>query len=103
MAGPLSPFFKSPITDITGVLISHQWFGKCQELEEKALDCMEAYGLIRGERECKPLLNDLKECTLQKKQFARFSAMVEERDRQIKAGEKTKEQLLTKSPTPDSY
>lgn len=103
MSNSMSPFFKSPITDLTGVTISHQWLGRCQQQELKALDCMEAYGLERGERECRALLNDYTECTLRHKQRARYYDMIDERNRQVKAGEKKLEETLTQSPKVDSF
>ncbi|XP_044745397.1 NADH dehydrogenase [ubiquinone] iron-sulfur protein 5 [Coccinella septempunctata] len=103
MASPLSPFFKSPLTDLTGVTISHQWFGRCQKQEEQALDCMEAYGLERGRRECRVLLDDYKECGMRAKQMARFRAMIAERDRQVKSGEKKIEELLVPPPNVESF
>ncbi|KAL3287091.1 hypothetical protein HHI36_001575 [Cryptolaemus montrouzieri] len=99
----LSPYFKSPLTDLTGAIVSHQWFGRCQKIEEKALDCIEAYGLEKGLKQCEPLINDFKECSLRRKQFARFEAMVLERERQYKSGELKKGDRYASPPVIDSY
>ncbi|KAJ8961013.1 hypothetical protein NQ317_000302 [Molorchus minor] len=48
----LSPWLKSPFTDLTGSVVTHQWFGACADMELKALDCIEAYGLDRGLKVC---------------------------------------------------
>ncbi|KAJ8962784.1 hypothetical protein NQ318_001183 [Aromia moschata] len=99
----LSPWLKSPFTDLTGAVISHQWFGECAGIEMKALDCMEAYGIDRGIKECHLLLEDFKECSLKTKQFQRMDAMRFERHRQYFKGERSKEDHYAKSPTADSF
>lgn len=68
----LSPFFRSPFTDITGGLISHQMLGRCQKEEMRYMDCLEAYGLERGKRKCMCLFDDYHECHTFTKQFKRF-------------------------------
>ncbi|KAK9880603.1 hypothetical protein WA026_011843 [Henosepilachna vigintioctopunctata] len=99
----LSPYFKSPFTDLTGSIVNHQFFGKCRKFEERAIDCMEAYGLERGRRECKTLIEDFTECSLAHKRLARFEIMVKERDRQINAGERKKEDGYAPPPVIDSF
>lgn len=99
----LSPWLKSPFTDLTGALVSHQWYGHCADMEMKALDCLEAYGLDKGLKKCDLLIKDFTECTLKIKQFKRANAMRWERNRQYWAGERSKEDLWAKSPTNDSY
>ncbi|KOB75308.1 NADH:ubiquinone dehydrogenase [Operophtera brumata] len=77
----ISPFLRSPFTDITGGMISHQLLGKCQKEEVQYMDCLEAYGLDRGRAKCHHLLDDFKEC--------QTSAMRAERDKQISEGKLT--------------
>ncbi|KAG5879118.1 hypothetical protein JTB14_031665 [Gonioctena quinquepunctata] len=99
----LSPWLKSPFTDLTGSLISHQWYGECADMEMRALDCLEAYGLDRGLQKCDLLVQDFKECSLKTKQFKRIVAMRNERHRQHLSGERSKEEKWAKPPTYDSY
>ncbi|XP_018579298.1 NADH dehydrogenase [ubiquinone] iron-sulfur protein 5 [Anoplophora glabripennis] len=99
----LSPWLKSPFTDLTGAIVSHQWYGACADMEMKALDCLEAYGLDRGLKKCDPLIRDFTECALKIKQFKRMNAIRWERNRQYWAGERSKEDRWSKSPTHDSY
>lgn len=67
----LTPFIRTPLTDLTGGLINHQNFGRCANLELKMMDCLEAYGLDRGKQKCSDLMDDFKECHLKKKQYQR--------------------------------
>ncbi|RZC43074.1 Ndufs5 domain containing protein [Asbolus verrucosus] len=99
----LSPFFKSPLTDFSGAVVSHQWGGRCANLELKALDCLEAYGLDRGVKVCESLILDFQECSLRTKENQRYLAMRAERERQYKSGERSKEDRYAPSPQPDSY
>lgn len=69
----ISPFLRSPFTDITGGMISHQLLGKCQNEEARYMECLEAYGLDRGRAKCHPLLHDFKECQTSELQFKRFA------------------------------
>ncbi|CAH1109725.1 unnamed protein product [Psylliodes chrysocephalus] len=99
----LSPWLKSPFTDLTGAIVSHQWYGRCADLELQALDCLEAYGLDRGIKKCDLLLQDFTECSLRIKQMNRMFAMRNERHRQYFAGERSKEEKWAAGPKPDSY
>ncbi|XP_044265015.1 uncharacterized protein LOC123011577 [Tribolium madens] len=99
----LSPAFKSPFTDLTGALLSHQWGGRCADMELRALDCLEAYGLDKGIKKCETLITDFQECALRTKELARYSAMKAERERQYKAGERTKEDRYAEPPRVDGY
>ncbi|KAJ8717424.1 hypothetical protein PYW08_005823 [Mythimna loreyi] len=98
----ISPFFRSPWTDITGGIVSYQMLGRCQKQEMAMMDCLEAYGLGRGLVKCKYLLNDYQECHTRTKQFKRFFAMRRERDRQIAAKKLTCDDKYC-SPVIDSY
>ncbi|XP_045452620.1 NADH dehydrogenase [ubiquinone] iron-sulfur protein 5-like [Melitaea cinxia] len=98
----LSPFFRSPFTDLTGGMISHQILGQCQKQEMRYMDCLEAYGLDRGQVKCGQLFEEFHECQTKTKQFKRFMAMRRERDRQIAEGKlKGDEQYL--NPKIDSF
>lgn len=68
----ISPFLRSPFTDITGGMVSHQLLGRCQMQEMEMMDCMEAYGLERGLKKCRYLLDDYRECHTTLKQYKRF-------------------------------
>lgn len=101
----LSPYLKSPLTDMTGVVTSHQWGNsQCKELEMKTLDCLEAYGLDRGIKKCDELIKDFGECSTKRKQIERINIMRMERHRQHFAGERSKEDKYSKNPPPpDSF
>ncbi|XP_019868982.1 uncharacterized protein LOC109597673 [Aethina tumida] len=99
----LSPYFRSPFTDIGGAIVSHQWFGPCADLELKAVECLEAYGLDKGVKKCQPLLKDFQECSLKIKQFERLNAMRMERHRQYLSGERKKADHYAPAPPPDSF
>ncbi|CAG9862916.1 unnamed protein product [Phyllotreta striolata] len=99
----VSPWLKSPFTDLTGALVSHQWYGKCADLELKVMDCLEAHGLNKGVQVCKDIMDDFKECAYRAKQQKRYTAMVKERERQYAAGERTKEDRYAPGPPTDSY
>ncbi|XP_014364648.1 NADH dehydrogenase [ubiquinone] iron-sulfur protein 5-like [Papilio machaon] len=98
----LSPFFRSPWTDITGAMFSHQMLGRCAKQEMEMMDCLEAYGLDKGLKKCQDLIDDFKECQSCQKQFCRFMAMRKERDRQIAEGKLTGDDKYC-SPKVDSY
>ncbi|CAF4914760.1 unnamed protein product [Pieris macdunnoughi] len=98
----ISPFLRSPFTDITGGLVSHQMLGKCQKEEMRYMDCLEAYGLERGRKKCAYLIEDFQECQTNTKQFKRFMAMRKERERQIAEGTLTGDKKYV-TPRIDSY
>jgi NADH dehydrogenase (ubiquinone) Fe-S protein 5 len=66
------PFFRSPFTDLTGCLVNHQYYGRCEELEMRMMNCLEAYGVDRGANKCKDLMDDLQECSSLNKQVNYF-------------------------------
>lgn len=68
----LGPFFKSPLTDLTGCVINHQMYDKCADMEMNVMDCLEAYGIERGMKKCKILIDDFQECVGAKKQQMRL-------------------------------
>lgn len=65
---PVPSYFRNPLTDLTGTLLTHQSDRKCAEMEMKAINCLEAYGNVRAKEKCLDLLEDYKECFLMKKQ-----------------------------------
>lgn len=69
----LGPFFRSPLTDLTGCVINHQAYGKCAEFEMDMMDCLEAYGVDKGVIKCKDLIADFQECVGMKKQMLRIT------------------------------
>ncbi|PSN43870.1 hypothetical protein C0J52_07738 [Blattella germanica] len=97
------PFFKSPFTDLTGGLVNHQNFGRCEDFEMRMMNCLEAYGAERGSKKCKDLIEDFRECSSLKKQMLRIEAMKAERARQYKAGERSKDKYYAESPKIDAF
>lgn len=69
---PVSPFFKTPLTDLTGCIINHQQYDKCGKFEMNMMECMEAYGFDKGKLKCKALIEDFQECTGEHKQRLRI-------------------------------
>ncbi|KAF5289858.1 hypothetical protein FQR65_LT01992 [Abscondita terminalis] len=98
----VSPAFRSPFTDLTGCLVSHQWYGPCRDMELKVMDCLEAYGLNKGIEKCDLLIRDFQECAGRRLQNARTIEIREERLRQIKTGELSKDDAFIPIQ-PDSF
>lgn len=98
-----APAFRTPLTDLTGCIVSHQWDSKCAGFEMRAVDCLEAYGLNRGLEKCQDLLADFKECATREKQSSRYIAMRRERQRQYWMGERSKEERYAPPPRVDTY
>lgn len=68
---PFPPYFKNPLSDLVGTLLTHQDTRQCAEMEMKAINCLEAYGNVRGVNEkCTDLLKDYIECFQLKKQVS---------------------------------
>ncbi|XP_055589635.1 uncharacterized protein LOC129741852 [Uranotaenia lowii] len=99
----LGPFFRSPLTDLTASMVNHQQYDKCGELEMASIDCLEAYGTVRGAEKCADILADFKECAAMTKQIARFRAMRLERHRQALLGDRKWEEYYAKPPRVDAY
>jgi NADH dehydrogenase (ubiquinone) Fe-S protein 5 len=57
---------------LTGCLVNHQYYGRCEEMEMRLMNCLEAYGVDRGAKKCKDLMDDLYECSSRKKQVTTF-------------------------------
>ncbi|KAH8409590.1 hypothetical protein KR222_008973 [Zaprionus bogoriensis] len=99
----LTPFLRLPLTDLTGCLINHQTYDKCGKFEMKMMDCLEAYGLERGKKQCADLIGDFQECVSMQKQLLRFHAMRTERYKQWLAGQRKREELFAEPPRVDAY
>ena len=97
------PFFRSPFMDLTGSLINHQTYGRCEDFEMSVMNCLEAYGAERGAKKCKDLIDDFHECSSLKKQMMHAEAMKEARQRQYKAGERTKANYYAEAPKVDAF
>jgi len=63
----LQPFLRNPLSDVTGALYNHQ-LSRCAEFEMRMMECLEAYGVNRGQKEseCKALADDFHECVYNK-------------------------------------
>lgn len=66
----ITPFFRSPFTDLTGGLVNAQHYDKCGKMEMKMMECLEAYGVEKGKVKCAAIIDDFHECyTLRKQQL----------------------------------
>ncbi|XP_049283135.1 uncharacterized protein LOC125763741 [Anopheles funestus] len=99
----LGPFFRSPFTDLTASMVNFQQYHKCGELEMASIDCLEAYGTVRGAKKCADLLADFQECAFMTKQIARFRAMRMERHRQGWNGERKGDEYYAPPPRVDAF
>ncbi|CAG4947866.1 unnamed protein product [Colias eurytheme] len=102
MSDIVSPVIRTVFTDITGAMLSYQMLGRCAKQEMDMMNCMEAYGYGRGVRKCRDYIDEYHECHTRKKQFARFTAMRKERERQIACGQLTGDKQYV-TPRIDSY
>lgn len=68
----LGPFFRSPFTDLTASMVNFQQYDKCGELEMASIDCLEAYGTVKGSEKCANILADFQECAFMNLQMKRF-------------------------------
>ncbi|KAF6216007.1 hypothetical protein GE061_000344 [Apolygus lucorum] len=96
---PVSIYFKTPLTDLTGPTVNQQFMSICSNLEMKTVNCVEAYGEERAQKKCKALLEDLYECITKTKQMARVLDMKIEREKQISQGVRG----YAEGPAHDSY
>ncbi|XP_037927831.1 uncharacterized protein LOC119662308 [Teleopsis dalmanni] len=99
----VSPFLRTPFTDLTACLINHQTYETCGEMEMNMMECMEAYGLDRGRQKCADLIADFTECSNKTKQMKRYDAMRFERFKQNMKGERPKEEAFAPPPKIDAY
>nr|XP_029729392.1 uncharacterized protein LOC115266914 isoform X1 [Aedes albopictus] len=99
----LGPFFRSPFTDLTASMVNFQQYDKCGELEMASIDCLEAYGTVKGSEKCANILADFQECAFMNLQMKRFQAMRLERHRQGLMGERKPSEYYAKAPRVDAY
>jgi NADH dehydrogenase (ubiquinone) Fe-S protein 5 len=72
MAGfHVTPFFRSPFTDLGGALVNAQHYDKCGELEMRMMECLEAHGAVKGKKVCADVIDDFHECFSLRKQQLR--------------------------------
>ena len=120
MAGfHVTPFFRSPFTDLGGALVNAQHYDKCGELEMRMMECLEAHGAVKGKKVCADVIDDFHECFSLRKQQLRtlvsptsgrvvtkltniFQTMRMERHKQWWNGER-KEHYQTPGPRVDSF
>ncbi|XP_017468167.1 PREDICTED: uncharacterized protein LOC108360413 isoform X1 [Rhagoletis zephyria] len=99
----LGPFLRTPFTDLTGCLINHQTYEKCGKMEMEMMDCLEAYGVERGQKMCADIIADFSECVGVRKQLLRFHAMRAERLKQYYFGDRKKQELFADPPRVDAF
>jgi len=97
----ITPFFRSPFTDLTGALVNAQHQDKCGDMEMKMMECLEAYGIQKGKIKCADLIDDFQECYTMRKQQLRTFAMRMERHKQWWNGD-LKEHYQKPGPRVDS-
>ncbi|XP_068208884.1 NADH dehydrogenase [ubiquinone] iron-sulfur protein 5 [Palaemon carinicauda] len=103
MTAHIGPFCRSPLTDLSGGIMTHQYGNKCNAFEMRAVECLEAYGAAKGQEKCQDYLDDVKECMFQFKQVARVQAMRVERHRQWLTGERKSEDHYAPSARIDGF
>ena len=67
MTAQFGPFIRTPFSDLTGGVMTHQCRKECRDFEMNAVECLEAYGAVKGKVKCQDYLDDLKECMFQTK------------------------------------
>lgn len=68
-----APLFRTPFTDLTSGMINCQYFDRCGERELAMMECLEAYGVERGKKKCRDLIEDFQECFSLRKQMLRVT------------------------------
>lgn len=99
----LTPFIKTPFTDLAGHVMHSAYGGKCVDFEIKMMSCLEAYGMYRGKKVCKDIIDDFNECQYLFKQDARDAAMRKERERQYANGELSEKDRYAPPPKIGTY
>ncbi|OQV18667.1 hypothetical protein BV898_07297 [Hypsibius exemplaris] len=84
-------FFNTPLTDLTGQILTQQGDNNtnnllCRALELQLFKCMEAAGVPNYRRACKDEFDDFMECRTLKKQQERSVTIQNERIRQFNEG-----------------
>lgn len=67
---PITAYIRNPLTDLTGMMLTNQFMSPCSRLEEKTVNCYEAYGADKGSVNCKDLVEDLYECVTRTKEVS---------------------------------
>lgn len=98
----ITPFFRSPFTDLTQAVVNAQHYDKCGKMEIRMMECYEAYGVVKGDEKCKDLVDDFNECFAMNKQSMRTEAMRIERHKQWWRGD-LPEHYQKPGPRVDSF
>lgn len=97
------PIYRGPVSHFLGQMVTMQ-LGRCGDFDMKHQECLEAYGSHPASVPCSLYRDDLYECMYRSKQMARLNAMRDERQRQYKAGLRTKENYFDiKQSFPERY
>lgn len=97
------PILRTPVSDFFA-RVNHMQSGRCADFDLRLQECYEAYGYHPGSPKCQDYRDDLYECHFRLKQVHRYNAMIKERERQYKAGERTKENYYDiKQSFPERY
>lgn len=67
----LTPYFRTPMTDLMGSIYNHQQYSRCSKFELSMMECLEAYGATTGRLKCSDYIDDFNECRSNAKQFLR--------------------------------
>lgn len=66
----VAPFIRTPLTDIVAHSMTYQSSDACPDFEMRTVECIEAYGLVKGKQKCKDYMADLEECLHKHKQVS---------------------------------
>merc|ERR1712121_445802 len=101
----ISPMLRLPMSDAFGITFfsMQEMETPCAHFELRWLECVESYGFHRGSKKCGDMLEDVIECKHNTKEFYRYNKMQEERTRQYRAGERTKENRYADPPKMDTF
>ncbi|XP_077546346.1 NADH dehydrogenase (ubiquinone) 15 kDa subunit [Haemaphysalis longicornis] len=80
--------FRTPFTDFMSPTQEAEAVKKCAKFSMQKALCMEAYGAHRAPKMCADEIEDYHECIYGWKQRRRVQLMQEEREKQIKSGER---------------
>lgn len=67
-----SPYIRTALTDVFGSVVNHQTYHECGPFELNMMECLEAYGLDKGRKNCSDYIDDFNECRMKTKQFLRI-------------------------------
>lgn len=77
--------------------------GACSDVELNCMECLEAYGAIKGMHKCAKYIEDLQECKYMKLQQARAKAMWKERMKQVAYGKRAPKDYFVEPVPYDAY